>query len=385
MVPILYKTKEDCCGCKACANVCPQNAISFQPDEYGFEYPLIDDEKCIGCSVCVKTCDFKKEVIGHNPTRCGLAARHKEKGIYEKSTSGGMFTAIAEWVLAQGGSVYGCVWDDNMKPVHKVAENSEQLAAMRGSKYVQSDTGLIYRDVKSKLKTGKSVLFTGTPCQVAGLYSFLGKTDLDNLLTVDIVCHGVPSPEVFSKYIEFLSHKYDRKVTNFQFRNKKFEWERPVINVSFDNGKDKWWFTTTDVYYENFNKGNMQRPSCFQCKYACEKRYGDITIGDFWGYQKAHLKMSVADGISCCLLNTEKAINLVEELLVNSEEVDTEIIINGNVHLRKPSRKGVLWESVMNEIRDNGFDYLYSQYKKTHRKAFVKAFIKGFILKPRKY
>lgn len=385
MVPKLYQTLEDCCGCQACANACSQNAISFKADEYGFYYPIINEQRCVGCNICVKTCDFqKKEVVGHTPLK-GVAARHNDPLVYGSSTSGGVFTAVAQYVLDRKGVVYGCVLDDDMVPRQVAAESMEKVVAMRGSKYVQSDTGLVYREVKENLKAGRWVLFTGTPCQVAALYSYLGNIDTTKLLTVDIICHGVPSPGVFSKYIYFLSRKNGRKVKDFKFRDKRFEWERPVIKVSFEKGKDKWWFTTTDVYYDNFIKGNMHRTSCFQCKYACGERYGDITLGDFWGYQKANLKMSVAEGVSCCLLNTEKAKSLLEGIPVNAEYVDVDIIVQGNTHLRKTSKKGALWESVMNEIRDNGFDNLYSQFKKTHRRAYMKAFIKGLILKPRKY
>lgn len=383
MAPILFHKKEDCCGCKACANACPCDAISFQPDGFGFWYPIIDSEKCIGCEKCVKTCDFQnKESVGRTCIE-GVAARHNEKAVYNNSTSGGVFTAVSEWVFAKGGIVYGCAYDDTMKPIHKFAENMEQLAGMRGSKYVQSDTGLIYRDVKAKLKEGKYVFFTGTPCQVAGLYSFLGNRDTENLLTADLVCHGVPNQEVFKKYIQFLEKKYHRKIKDFKFRDKRFEWERPVISIHFEEGGEKWWFSTTDVFYENFRKTNMQRPSCFQCKYACNSRYGDITIGDFWGYQKVNLKMSVREGVSCCLANSEKAMAIISDLNINSEKVGPESIINGNTHLLRPSIKGRQWENVLTTIKNDGFGKLSFQFHKTHRKAFLKAFVKRLILKPR--
>lgn len=384
MTPILYHNNEDCCGCKACANACPRDAISFQVDEYGFWYPIIDDEKCIGCEKCVKTCDFqKKEEFGHTPIE-GLAVRHKDKAVYHDSTSGGVFTAISEWVFAKGGAVFGCSYDDELRPIHKMAENKEQLKAMRGSKYVQSDIGFIYREVRERLKESRYVFFTGTPCQIAGLYSFLGNTNTEHLLTADLVCHGVPNQEVFRKYIRFLEKKHHGKITDFKFRDKSFGWERPVLSIVFDNGGYKWWFSTTDVYYQNFIKGNLQRPSCFQCKYACSFRTGDITIGDFWGYEKANLKMSVREGVSCCLINTEKARNIIEELNVNSENVEPEIIIKGNAHLRKVSNKGKQWESVLNSIHNNGFNNIYSQFRKSNRKAFLKAFVKRIVLKPSK-
>lgn len=385
MTPKLYQAKEDCCGCKACANVCPRNAILFKPDEYGFEYPIIDAEKCIGCELCVKTCDFqKKELLGHKPID-GFAARHKEKNVYENSTSGGMFTAIAEYVLAQGGAVYGCVYNDEMKTMHTVAENQEQLAAMRSSKYVQSDMGFIYHDVKEKLTEGRYVFFSGTPCQVAALYSFLGKTDQNNLLTADLVCHGVPSPWMFKEYIGYLEKKHHRKIVNYTFRDKKrYGWERSVVSVKFKDGGSKWWFSTTDMFAENYYHYNLFRHSCLHCKYACGIRMGDFTICDFWGYQKSNLKMSTIEGVSACLLNTEKAKQIVSCLNVNSEVIEPEIIIAGNHQLQKPSSKGKDWEVVMNTIKDEGYDKLLIMFRKTHRKAYLKVPIKKLLLRPRK-
>jgi coenzyme F420-reducing hydrogenase beta subunit len=382
MTLVLLNSKEDCCGCRACANACPKDAIRFKVDEYGYYYPVINEKLCVGCNNCLKTCDFQqKNVDGHMPLR-GYAARHKDPAVYGSSTSGGTFTALAQYVLEKKGVVFGCVFGDDMVPKHVAAESLENIAAMRGSKYVQSDTGLIYREVKDNLTAGRWVLFTGTPCQVAALYSFLGNTDKTQLLTVDIICHGVPSPGVFSKYIDFLTRKYGRRVTNFQFRNKRYEWERPVIKVSFEKGKDKWWFTTEDVYYENFNKGNFHRPSCFNCKYACLKRYGDVTIGDFWGYQKANLKMSKKEGISCCLLNSAKAVEIFKGLPIQAEEVDIATIIQGNTRLRKHETKTNNWETVMNNIRDNGFGPLAKSFNRTHRKVFLKSFIKKLVLRP---
>lgn len=382
MTPELSSSKEFCCGCKACANVCSQNAISFKMDDYGFYYPIINNQKCIGCNKCFNTCDFQKKHREGNEPLKGFAARHNEAEVYCNSTSGGVFSALAQYVIDRKGVVYGCVMGDDMVPKHIAAESLKQVAEMRGSKYVQSDTGWVYRDVKDNLKVGRWVLFTGTPCQVAALYSFLGDTDTTQLLSVDIICHGVPSPGVFAKYIDFLSRKYGRKVTDLKFRNKRFEWERPVIKVSFEKGKSKWWFTNEDVYYENFNKGNFHRPSCFHCKYACGKRYGDITIGDFWGFQKANLKMSKKEGISCCLLNSSKGVEIFKGLPIQAEEVDLATIIQGNARLRKHETQTNNWETVMNNIRDNGFGPLAKSFNRTHRKVFIKAFIKRLVLKP---
>lgn len=385
MIPVLFSNKEQCCGCKACANACSHDAIRFESDEFGFCYPLIDGSKCVGCNKCLLTCEFQKKTVEGTVPLAGFAARHLASIVFCNSTSGGVFTAIAQYVLEKKGIVYGCVLGDDMVAKHVAATCLEEVAAMRGSKYVQSDIGFTYRDVKNDLKSGRWVLFTGTPCQVAALRSVLGNTDQERLLTVDIICHGVPSPGVFSKYIDFLSRKYRQKITGFQFRNKRYEWERPVIKVSFENGRDKSWFTTEDVYYEFFNKGLFHRPSCFSCKYACDKRYGDFTIGDFWGYQKANLTMSPKEGISCCLLNSPKAEALFKDLSIHAEQVDVWTIIQGNPRLREHGHKTNEWGIVMNTIRDEGFDKLAYSFKHTHRRAFFIARIKKILLKPLKF
>ena len=381
MIPVLYQNEIDCCGCKACANACPRNAISFQKDKNGFEYPVIDEGKCIGCNKCVSTFDFpKKGDFGLKPIK-GYAARHKDPSVYNNSTSGGLFTALSEWVIDREGLVYGCVFDEEMMPVHKAVDKIDDLKAMRGSKYVQSDIGFVYRDVKEKLNDDKYVLFTGTPCQVAGLHSYLRNANTAKLLTADLICHGVPSRETFKKYVNYLGNKYHSKVTSFQFRNKLYGWLRPVVSVTFENGRKKWWFTTEDVYSYNFNRSNLQRSSCFHCKYSCGSRCGDFTIGDFWGFQKANLKMSYREGVSCCLLNTPKSIEVFKSLNLNVEEVPPESIIQGNVHLRRTSPKGKNREMILETIRKDGFKKLAEDYRKTNKLMFLKAFVKKIVLR----
>lgn len=378
MVPILYHHQEDCCGCKACANVCPKDAISFVADNYGFQYPTINEDKCIGCQKCIKTCDFQKVGdFGHRVLE-GYAARHKEQSVYSNSTSGGAFTALAEWVISRGGTVYGCVFDESYSPIHIGVNTIEGISAMRGSKYAQSDTGFIYRDIKVKLSENKYVLFTGTPCQVAGLYSYLGKSDIEKLITADLICHGVPSAMTLKKYIDYLEKKYGSKVKGFQFRSKLINWIKPVVNVSFENGMSKCWSPSKNIYYANFSKSNFQRLSCFRCKYHCDSRCGDITIGDFWGFQKANLKMSYQEGISCCLLNTTKVTEIFRELNLNVEKVDPKLIIQGNYHLRRSSPKGKNWDTVMATVKRKGFDswMIWMLYYKNLSKVYVRKVIR---------
>ena len=222
-------------------------------------------------------------------------------------------------------------------------------------------------------------MFTGTPCQVAGLYSYLGNADTQRLLTVDIVCHGVPSALVFQKYIDYLGDKYHKKVSSVQFRSKMYGWERPTIVVGFEDGNAKHWSIIRDLYYEAFGHSLLQRPSCFQCKYATGNRVGDITIGDFWGWQKANLQMSAKEGVNCCLLNTEKAKEVFSQLHINTNNVTVESIIRGNYHLRAKSKMRPEWKSVMDIIINDGFAQYAVQFRKTHLITVAKAYIKRII------
>lgn len=381
MKPTLFHKEEECCNCKACANICPQNAIKFKLDKYGFEYPYIEEDKCIGCGCCIKVCTFKKnDQEGKTPIE-GYAARHKNFDVYSKSTSGGMFTALAEYIIGKGGKVYGCAFNEQLIPCHIGVDNLNELKSIRGSKYVQSEIGNTYRSVKKNLEENKFVLFSGTPCEVNALYSFLGKTDTAKLFTVDIICHGVPSIATFKKYISYLEKKYSHNITSFQFRNKYYEWERPVICVGFGK-RHKRWFTNEDVYYDSFNKGLLQRPSCFACKYAQGKRYGDFTIGDFWGYQKGNIPLTKKEGISCCLINTVKAQKCFARLNVDSVNVSIDTIIQGNTHLRKCLKRTEKWDIVMREISENGFDRFASEFY--HKQSLIfhlKCFVKKIVLR----
>lgn len=369
MTPVLTPSKEACCGCKACANACSRNAITFLPDEYGFEYPHIDAEKCIECGKCLKACDFKKSepdgVVMHTPLE-GYAARHIDKEVYSNSTSGGIFSALAQWVLERNGVVYGCAFTDDWRTVHVEADNMEKVVPMRGSKYVQSDTSDVFQRIKSRLQEGKWVLFSGTPCQVAGLYAYLGKADTQKLLTIDVVCHGVPSPLVFKKYILYLEDKYHKKVSTFQFRNKKNGWAKPSVAVGFYDGCIKTWSVVRDIYYEAFHFAFLQRPSCLECKYATSHRVGDFTLGDFWGWQKANITMSTKEGVCCCLLNTEKAKEVFPQLSINTNKVTVDSIIQGNYHLRNKSKKRQERTIVMDTIVHDGFAVYAKRFRITH-------------------
>ena len=271
-----------CTGCSVCANVCPRNAIEMKPDDEGFLRPVVDDEKCINCDVCVKSCPAVNDVAGQVLPMVGYMA-FSEGEESKNSASGGVFFALAKHIISRmNGVVYGCVMEErSLKCVHKRAEKMEDLYPMQNSKYVQSDVSQCFISAKEDLKNNRVVLFSGTPCQVAGLKSYLGR-DYENLITVDIICHGVPSPWLWQQKVASLQKKFRNTVKSYTFRNKDNE---DILRSAFESTvvckkgkvKHKSW---EDGYFKTFLEGRTYRMSCYYCKYADIYRCGDITLGD---------------------------------------------------------------------------------------------------------
>ena len=298
--------KADCCGCTACASVCTHKAITMKPDSLGFLYPEVDINKCTNCGLCEKVCAFNdnydKSLNFDKPKAYG--ARHKDIHEVETSRSGAAFIAISDWVLEQGGIVYGVGYEEHFKVVHKRATSKEQRNEFKGSKYVQSYLGDIFIQVKNDLKDGKIVLFSGTPCQTSGLNSFIGKKLRTNLILVDVVCHGVPSPNIWRDYIAFYEKKYKRKISSVDFRDKKeYGWNTHKETFILDNGikispKYHPWSTL-------FCNVIMYRQSCENCFFCNTIRPSDITIADFWGWEKTNPGFNLDNkGVSLLLINT---------------------------------------------------------------------------------
>lgn len=316
----LFKDKKDCCACGACLNICPKQAITMQKDEYGFLYPQIDESKCIKCGLCIKTCAFQNSELKNVQIKT-YAAQSNNTDLKE-SASGGIFASIATNVLREGGVVYGAAMEmenDKLTVRHIAVENDTDLIKLQGSKYVQSSTEKIYQDVKKKLNDNRLVLFSGTPCQVDGLNSYLGKT-YDNLTTIDIICHGVPNNQMFQDYIALLEKRYKDKIIDFKFRDKTKCWGLTAKGYTA-KGYTAIIPANVSSYYYMFLKSYIYRNSCYSCKYACKNRCGDITIGDYWGIEKAHSEvlkeneygLDYKNGISCLIVNTEQGIKVLEK------------------------------------------------------------------------
>lgn len=314
---LLFSEKKDCCGCGACVMICPHHAIQLQPDEYGFIYPFINPDRCVECGACLKVCNFK---VPCTDTPLAVYAAQRKGEEINHSASGGIFAALASAVISEGGIAYGCALKregTQLLPVITVAHESAGLLAMKGSKYVQSMTGDTYKEVRNMLQNGMFVLYSGLPCQIAGLKGFLRK-DYKNLLTVDIICHGTPNAKMFNGFIHTLEHSYD-EVVRFNFRSKKNGWGKFVYEYTLRNktsGKEATFYRTSGraPYYRMFLESSIYRDSCYSCPFATSNRVSDISIGDCWGIESEHPEydrskgglMSFAEGVSCVLINTSK-------------------------------------------------------------------------------
>lgn len=295
---------ENCTGCGACRSACPAGAVSMQPDREGFLYPVIDREKCIHCGLCSFVCPEceNKGERRKAPEPQSAFAVMADEGIRRESSSGGLFTLLAEQVLERGGAAAGAVWTEDWKAKHAVVCERDGLDRLRRSKYVQSDLGDVLNEVKGLLEAGKWVLFSGCPCQTAGLYTYLGK-EYDRLITVDLVCHGAPSPLAFEKYIREISG--GKKVTEINFRSKKRGWGTPS-SIQMAGGFSYFRECGDDPWYMAFLNGISTRKSCGTCRYACPERVGDVTLGDFWGVSEIAPEWDDRIGTGLVLLNTEK-------------------------------------------------------------------------------
>lgn len=330
---IQLKDKADCCGCTACASICPKDAITMEPDTLGFKYPKVDLSKCINCGLCEKVCAFNDNYDKSSNLKEPeiYAARHKDVHEIETSRSGAAFIAISDYILENGGVVYGVGYKDHFRVAHKRATTKEERNEFKGSKYVQSDLEGIFMQVKEDLKSGNTVLFSGTPCQTAGLNSYIGKKLRENLILVDIVCHGVPSPYIWKDYLAYIEKKYKSKIVKVDFRDKsRVGWSGHIESFVFENEIKE----ESNLYTLLFYKHVMFRASCQKCYYTNLIRPSDITLADFWGWEKTDPFMNIDNkGISLVLVNTIKGINLLNKIKssINLLSVDLEKCMQPNM------------------------------------------------------
>ena len=368
----------NCCGCEVCTNVCSQSAIAMVEDAYGFRYPQIDTTKCIDCGACIKKCDFQK--LGKNGIETNApieayAAYHIDEQVLMASASGGVFFAFAQYVLSKGGCVYGCIMDEDFNVRIVRGDSVEDVEPMRGSKYVQSEMGLIYEDVKSSLRD-RLVLFTGTPCQVAALKSYLGNGRTDNLITIDLICHGVSSIKSFKLYLSFLEKTKRIKIKQYNFRSKEIGWglSGAVEIVSDNKGKltKRIVLSKNDFYKSNFSSWNTIRPSCTTCKYATFSRIGDFTMGDYWGWERLGLALPSTKGLSVLLVNSPKWSTIINQLSLVLVKTPLKLAQQGNETLNHPAKKGLYWDEFMACVAQNDYRPLYIVFEKSKRNRAYK-------------
>lgn len=314
----IFERKEDCCGCTACYNVCPKEAIKIEPDREGFLYPKIDQSLCIDCQLCKKVCPVINEKSLKNKIEGDFyLSKHKSEDTLKNSTSGGAFTAISDIFLKEEGIICGVDFDDNFCIVHEMTETKEGRDRFRFSKYVQSKLGDIFPKIKEKLAEGRKVLFSGTPCQCAGLKAFIGNSPLkENLYICDLICHSVPSPFIWEEFKKVLEKENGGVIDEVHFRTKKLDWNRTNSNKSF-------LFSTTAMnevqgderfYKMFFGLLSISRPSCSACRFTDTHRVSDITIADYFGIEEFAPEKYDKRGLSLVIVNNEKGEEILNKM-----------------------------------------------------------------------
>lgn len=304
--------KSNCCGCYACYNICPKHCITMKADDEGFWYPNINKADCINCNLCEKVCPIINKIECTDNKRTAYAMINKNEQIRMKSSSGGIFTLVAEYIINNKGSVYGAVIDDNLDVKHIRIDKIQDIVLLRGSKYVQSQIGKTLNQVKKDLDNGEKVLFTGTPCQIQGLRTFLRK-DYVNLILMDIVCHGVPSPLIWQKYISDLQKSYKQNLKEIYFRDKSTGWKHYSVKFKFDTSEYKC-VGFNNTYMKSFLNDIYLRPSCYSCNFKGIRRISDITVADFWGIENVLPKMDDDKGTSLVVIHSEKGKQVFDKL-----------------------------------------------------------------------
>lgn len=366
----------DCCGCFACVNVCLKSAIEMRKNSEGFLYPVVNNNLCIHCGVCEKVCPIINVVSNNCVTApTAFAAKINDEVQRAASSSGGIFGALAIETINRNGIVWGVAFDEHLELQHIGVKTIEDLSKLQGSKYFQAAVGFSYKAVKKELKTGRRVLFSGTPCQIAGLYGYLGKYDYPNLLTIDVICHGVPSPKVFRRYVQEKEFQENAQLKQIYFRDKILGWKlfsmTRVIEYSPGEAvlpvlKRKSETLQKDLFMRAFLRNICLRPSCHSCHYAKFPRIADITLGDYWGIQTIHPAFDDDKGTSLVLLNSSKGIQAWNDIQsqITAIETDLETAIRFNPSVHKSCQPDKNRTKFFAELETKPFHELVEKYCK---------------------
>lgn len=373
------KNKVDCCGCYACFSVCSHKAISMDADAEGFVYPKVNKENCVQCGLCETVCPIlspRKQVS----LKESYAVQAKSDLIRKQSSSGGAFTAIAELIINQGGVVFGACFDKSFGVEHSYTETIEGLAKFRGSKYVQSNIGNSYQKVKEFLREGRKVLFSGVPCQISGLLNYLRKP-YENLYTIEVICHGVPSPLVWKEYLKHQEERYHSKIESVSFRDKSLGYAS-TMRITFANGKTYRRGHESDIMLRLFFSEITSRPSCYECKFKGIERHSDFSIYDCWSIRKFDKNWDDDKGTTNVIVNTEKAKSMfkdISSLKVMKVDLSKAIKQDGNMISENPPmhpQRAIFMDALV-ENPQQAIVY----YSRITAKDKIKAFVKPFLVK----
>lgn len=362
---MIDKIGDKCTGCEACANSCPKGCISMVENAEGFLFPEIDSSKCIGCELCEKACPVLHP-IPINKTQEDVkvyALIHKDESVRSHSSSGGAFSAIAEYVLEQGGVVFGAAFDEKFDVHHICVDKSEDLYKLRGSKYVQSRIGDTYKQAKEYLKQGRLVFFTGTACQTSGLLGYLGR-DYENLITQDLICHGVPSPLAWRKYVRLREQLERSDAEHIFFRDKTFGWHNWHIAFRFKNGGEFRQNQRDDMMISAFLRGKCSRKSCYDCPFKQKYRLADITLADYWGIEKIAPELDDDKGISSVYINSPKAQAILDAASdrVFLRQMDLDTAVEHNMAMVESEKLSRDRSDFLRDLRKKSFDMVYGRY-----------------------
>ncbi len=363
---------EKCVGCGGCQHICPKSAITMIEDPEGFLRPRVDENLCVECGLCQKTCPMEAPCLLEGEKKA-YALKHKDESARDKCASGGAFIALSDTVLKDGGIVYGVIYDENFRAVHARAESAGERDKMCGSKYVQSDPGDTFQQVAEDLKQGKKVLYSGTSCQIDGLQHYLTckNVNMQNLMTVGLICHGVPSPKLWQEHITNIQTKRKKTVIGYFNRYKIRGWHEHNECITYEDGKKEYYTKLSQNHKDLFYGHYIIRPSCSVCAYATDPSAADITIADFWGIQYVMPEIDDNRGVSLVLTNSEKGETLVQSLQnVTLWETDRETALSHN-HT-KPCKPNPRRESFWKDYHAHGYHYVCAKY--------VQDSIKGRIL-----
>ncbi len=380
---LINEKKELCSGCYACSNACPKSCITMQVDSEGFWYPHVNEEKCVNCKVCEKICPvFNRISTREFDFPIVYAAINKSEEVVKNSSSGGVFTSIAQYVLQNNGIVFGAAFNEKLEVEHIPIESEQELWKLQGSKYVQSKIGNVYEKVKEYLNQKRLVLFTGTPCQIAGLKSFLGN-DYENLICQDIICHGVPSPRVWDLYLKYRKEKAEENIQEIFFRYKIYGWKKYSLLFNFENGKEYISVHRDDDYMKAFLYNYSLRPSCFNCHFKGVNRLADFTLADFWHVNTYAPDMYNENGVSLVFLHTEKAKQIFEIISnkLNIKYIEDENVAKMNRPMVSSVDRPKNRDKFFEKLGTTSFDVLIKKYCKVSIGDKLKRKIVKFISK----